>query len=123
MERSALLPYVSSNLLASDQQINLAALGFTGFPGVPQIVGPFHYFDLRAGASQSVFDLTRIRNYRGSQENVRSAQFAAQDARDLIVLAVTGAYLQIVSRDGAGGDDARPGRDRAGDQSAGDRPS
>jgi outer membrane protein TolC len=97
IERSALLPYVSSNLLASDQQINLAALGFTGFPGVPQIVGPFHYFDLRAGASQSVFDLTRIRNYRGSQENVRSAQFAAQDARDLIVLAVTGAYLQILS--------------------------
>jgi outer membrane protein TolC len=96
-ERSALLPYVSSNLLASDQQINLAALGFTGFPGVPQIVGPFHYFDLRAGASQSVFDLTRIRNYRGSQENVRSAEFAAQDARDLIVLAVTGGYLQILS--------------------------
>jgi len=96
-ERSALLPYVSSNLLATDQQTNLAALGFTGFPGIPQIVGPYHYFDLRAGASQSVFDLTRIRNYRGSRENVQSAQFAAQDARDLIVLAVTGAYLQILS--------------------------
>src|SRR4051794_11759362 len=97
VERSNLLPYVSSNLLVNEQQTNLAALGFSGLPGVPQIVGPFHYFDLRAGASQSVFDLTRIRNYRGSQENVRSAQLSAQDARDLIVLAVTGAYLQIVS--------------------------
>ncbi len=97
IERSALLPYVAGNLLVNDQQTNLAALGFSGFPGVPQIVGPFHYFDLRAGATQSVFDLTRIRNYRAAQENVRSAQFAAQDTRDLIVLAVTGSYLQILA--------------------------
>jgi outer membrane protein TolC len=97
IERSTLLPYVSSDLFVADQQTNLAALGFTSFPGIPQIVGPYHYFDLRAGATQSVFDLTRIRNYRGSQENVRSAQLAAQDARDLIVLAVTGGYLQITA--------------------------
>lgn len=97
IERSALLPYVSTDLLVTDQQTNLAALGFTGFPGIPQIVGPYHYFDLRGGATQSVFDLTRIRNYRGAQENVRSAQLAAQDARDLIVLAVTGGYLQIIA--------------------------
>ena len=97
IERSALLPYASSNLLVNQQQINLAALGFTGLPGVPQIVGPFQYFDLRAGVSQSVFDLTRIRNFRASHENVQSAQFAAQDARDLIVLAVTGGYLQILA--------------------------
>jgi outer membrane protein TolC len=97
IERSALLPYASSNLLVNQQQINLAALGFTGFPGIPQIVGPFQYFDLRAGATQSVLDLTRIRNYRSAQENVRSAQFAADDARDLIVLAVTGGYLQIIA--------------------------
>jgi outer membrane protein TolC len=96
-ERAALLPYVASNLLINEQQINLAALGFSGFPGIPQIVGPFRYFDLRAGATQSVIDLTRIRNYRGAQENVRSAQLGAQDARDLIVLAVTGAYLQILA--------------------------
>jgi outer membrane protein TolC len=97
IERAALLPYVSSDLLVADQQTNLAALGFSGFPGIPTIVGPFHYFDLRAGATQSVFDLTRIRNYRGAQENVRAAQFNAQDARDLIVLAVTGGYLQVIA--------------------------
>jgi outer membrane protein TolC len=96
-ELSGLLPYVAGNLLVTEQQTNLAALGFSGFPGIPQIVGPFHYFDLRAGATQSVLDLTRLRNYRGSQENVRSAQLAAQDARDLIALAVTGGYLQIIA--------------------------
>jgi outer membrane protein TolC len=96
-ERSALLPYVATDLLINEQQTNLAALGFSGFPGVPAIVGPFHYFDLRGGATQSVFDLTRIRNYRSSQESVRSARLAAEDARDLIVLAVTGGYLQIIA--------------------------
>jgi outer membrane protein TolC len=95
--RSELMPNVSGNLLVTEEQINLAALGFTGFPGIPTIVGPFHFFDLRAGVSQTIFDLTRLRNYRGAQENVRSVQFAAQDARDLIVLAVTGGYLQVVS--------------------------
>jgi outer membrane protein TolC len=97
--RSELMPNISGDLVVTEEQINLAALGFTGFgfPGIPTVVGPFHYYDLRAGLLQSVFNLTRIRNYRGAQENVRSTQFAAQDARDLIVLAVTGGYLQVVS--------------------------
>jgi len=95
--RSELMPTVSANLLVTEEQLDLAALGFTGFPGIPKVVGPFHYFDLRAGVAQSVFDLTRIRSYRGARESVQSTRFAAQDARDLIVLAVTGGYLQVVS--------------------------
>jgi outer membrane protein TolC len=97
MAYSALLPYVATDLLVTDQQTNLAALGFTGFPGIPLIIGPYHYFDVRGGASQSVFDLTRLRNYRAAQENVRSAELTAEDTRDLVVLGVTGAYLQIVA--------------------------
>ncbi|HEY1341043.1 MAG TPA: TolC family protein [Bryobacteraceae bacterium] len=97
VERSTLLPNISGDLLLTDQQINLAALGFTGFPGIPTVVGPFHYFDLRAGAAQSVFDLTRLRNYRASRENVHSTQLLAQDARDLVTLAVVGGYLQVVA--------------------------
>ncbi len=94
---SALLPYVASDLLLTDQQTNLAALGFSGFPGIPAIVGPFHYFDLRAGAAQSAFDLTRLRNYRASREMVRATELSAEDVRDLVVLAVTGGYLQIIA--------------------------
>src|SRR3954453_5429351 len=106
IERSALLPYVSTNLLVNDQQINLAALGFSGFPGIPSVVGPFHYFDLRGGASQSVFDLTRLRNDRSTQESVRSARFTAEDVRDVIVLAVTDGYLRVLAA-GARGESAR----------------
>jgi outer membrane protein TolC len=95
--RSELLPNLSGDVLVTEQQTNLAALGFTGFSGIPTVVGPFHYFDVRAGLLQSVVNLTRLRNYRGAQESVRSTQFAAQDTRDLIILAVTGGYLQVVS--------------------------
>jgi outer membrane protein TolC len=97
IERSNLLPNISSNLLVTDQQINLAALGFSGFPGIPTVVGPFHYYDLRAGVSQTVFDLTRLKNYRASQESSRAVQLSSRDARDLVVLAVTGGYLQVIA--------------------------
>jgi outer membrane protein TolC len=101
--RASLLPTVTTGLIVTEEQVNLAALGFTGaaFGGlpinVPTVVGPFHFFDLRAGVSQSVFDLTRRRNYRGSKEILRSEQFAGQDAHDLIALAVTGGYLQVIA--------------------------
>ncbi len=99
MERAALLPNVASNLLVTDQQTNLAALGFTGESGFPirPIVGPFHYFDVRAGVSQTVFDFTRLRNYRASQESARAVELGGRDARDAVVLAVTGGYLQVLA--------------------------
>ncbi len=97
VERAALLPAVSSQLLVDEQQTNLAALGFSGFPGIPTVVGPFHYFDLRAGASQTVFDLTKLRNYRSARENSRAVGLAAQDSRDLVALAIAGGYLQVIA--------------------------
>jgi outer membrane protein TolC len=98
VERSALLPNLSAGLLVTEQQENLAALGFAGaIPGIPTVVGPFHYFDLRAGVSQSVFSLTRWRNYRSAQNLTDAARLSTMDARDLITLAVTGAYLDLIA--------------------------
>ena len=42
-----------------------------------------------------MFDLTRIHNYRSTNELSRAAGLNAQDARELIVLAVTATYLQL----------------------------
>ena len=99
--RSALLPNSSGYLTEVVQQTDLAAEGFNfkSVPGftLPTIVGPFNYFDLRGSLSQSVVDLTAWNNYRSSHEVFRAAQFAARDARDLVVLAVCGAYLQVIS--------------------------
>lgn len=102
--RSYLLPQINAALTGVDQQTDLAALGFGtlhfNIPGgatFPTVIGPYHYFDLRAGVSQSILDKTQLNNYRAAQENAKSMQFSAQDAHDLIALAVTGTYLQVIS--------------------------
>ncbi len=99
---ASLLPNLNGDLLLTEQQNNLAAFGFTfnlPVPGfsIPTIVGPFHYFDLRARVTQTVVNLTDLRNYRSTAQTLRATELAAQDARDLVVLAVTGSYLSIVA--------------------------
>ena len=100
--RSSLMPNLNGALRESVQQTNLKALGVrfqSPFPGfaIPSIVGPFNYMDLRATLTQTVADMTALNNYRSAQEVARSNEHAASDARDLVVLAVGGAYLQAVA--------------------------
>lgn len=102
LARSVLLPNLNANLSETVRQVNLQVYGFrfklpvTGL-SIPSIVGPFNYFDLRASLSQTVADLTAWNNYRSTQETVRANLLLARDARDLIMLAVGGAYLQTIA--------------------------
>ncbi len=100
--RSYLLPNLSASLSETVQQINLQALGVrfsSPVPGfsVPTIVGPFNYFDVRATLSQTVVDLTARNNYRAAKEISRANDLSAEDARDLVVLAVGATYLQVIA--------------------------
>lgn len=100
--RSALMPNLNGTLSESVQQVDLAANGFRfnfSFPGVriPSIVGPYNYFDLRARLSQTVADFTALNNYRSAKETFHADEYFAQDAKDLVVLAVGGAYLQVIA--------------------------
>lgn len=100
--RSALLPYLNGNLSETVQQVNLQVYGLRfrlPVPGfsIPPVVGPFNYFDLRANLSQKVADMTAWNNYRSAKESVRASELSAGDARDLVVLAVGGAYLQTIA--------------------------
>lgn len=100
--RSALMPNVNGSLAETVEQLDLQANGVrikSPFPGVsiPSIVGPFNFFDLRARLSQTVFDLTAWNNYRSSSDLVRASHLSQRDARDLVVLAVGGAYLQVIA--------------------------
>ena len=100
--RSALLPNLNSSLTETVEQTNLRALGvrvnlpILGFR-FPTIVGPFNYFDLRARLTQTVANLTQLDNYRSAREVAHAQEQSARDARDLVVLGVGGAYLQVVA--------------------------
>jgi outer membrane protein TolC len=98
--RSALLPNINGNLSETVQQSDLAALGLRiGAPGfrIPTVVGPFNYFALQASLTQTVANLTALNNYRSAQATARASQYSLQDARDLVTLAVGGAYLQTLA--------------------------
>ncbi len=98
---SELLPHVNGDVTEVRQKVSLQALGFTGalFPGahVPPVIGPFSYFDVRASATQTVFDWKSIQKYRSSVIGESVAKFNLKDARDLVVLATGNAYLQSIA--------------------------
>jgi outer membrane protein TolC len=102
VSRSALLPNLTGTMTQALQQTNLRAAGLrlnAPVPGfsLPSIVGPFNYTDFRARLTQTIVDLTALHNYRSAEQIVRANEFSLEDARDLTVLAVGGAYLQVVA--------------------------
>jgi outer membrane protein TolC len=95
--RSTLLPNLSTVVNETVEQLNLRTLGVE-IPGFPAVIGPFNFFNAQAGhLNQSVLDFVRLRNWRTAKDNVESARQSARNARDLIVLAVGGAYLQLIA--------------------------
>jgi len=106
--RSALLPNISASLSENAAKVDLAAEGFSAsafgsslpfqFPGV---VGPFHYYDLHGSLQQSLLDLTAIHNLRSAGQLASATNLDAKQAREEVVLAVTGVYLQLMATSAA----------------------
>jgi outer membrane protein TolC len=96
---SDLLPNVSGDVQEVRQKLSTEAEGFSAklLPGIPPIIGPYSYFDVRASATQRVFDWKAIQKYRSSVVGESAAKFNLKDARDLVVLATGNAYLQATA--------------------------
>jgi outer membrane protein TolC len=93
---STLLPNLSVGAMQTSQQIDLAAFGFN-FPGFATVAGPFGYQNVRAYLSQTVYDRTSLKNVKSAAESQKAAELTADDARNLVVQAVSNAYLAIIS--------------------------
>lgn len=100
---SQLLPNINASLSMTEQKTDLQALGLSSSTlasslpfAFPTTVGPFHYYDARGTVSQDAFDLTAIHNYRSAKELERASELSAKDARELVVLAVSGEYLRVL---------------------------
>ncbi len=98
---SQLLPQISANLGATETQVNLAAYGLntfgSAFPGFSTIVGPFHYVQAEGNLNWNALNFTQIRNYQSSKQLERASALDLRNARDLVVLAVGGTYLQVIA--------------------------
>ena len=99
-ELSALLPHVTASPYVAASKVNIDEAGLAGVTKAFHIspsVGPFSYFDARAGVTQTLFDWKSINAARAATQTVKSADFTLQDAHDLVVLAVGNAYFQAVA--------------------------
>jgi outer membrane protein TolC len=92
-----LLPNVSGRIYELREKVNSAALGFSDFPGIPQIIGPFNVFDARLSVSQPVIDTSAIFAAKAGAAGLRAERYGYQDARNLVMLVVTNLYLQAVA--------------------------
>jgi outer membrane protein TolC len=109
-ELSSLLPHVTAAPYIAESKINLDQLGFGSVTSVFHIsssIGPFSYFDARAGVNQTLFDWGSINAARAASQNVKSADYTLLDAHDLVVLTVGYVYFQAVA------DEARIATDEA----------
>jgi outer membrane protein TolC len=100
---SALLPNIAANASDTVTQVNLAAYGFQfKVPAnlnfsIPSVVGPYNYSSLETTLSQSIYDPVARRNWKAREESEHASLLDAKDARELVVLAVGGSYLQTVA--------------------------
>lgn len=93
--RSALLPNINIGAAEVFSKTNLRTVGLKTSIIPPSVV--FNYDDLRGLLQQSVVDLVSLHQFHGATELVRSSMASARNARDLIVLAVGGTYLQLTA--------------------------
>jgi outer membrane protein TolC len=94
-----LLPDVEFNAREAEMQVDLAAQGLR-IPGIPTIIGPFGYTDLRASLSWSLLDLKALRTYMAAKHQFNAARLSEQDARDMVVLTVGNAYMLVLADQG-----------------------
>ena len=97
---SELLPEIYGTLIESGEKLDLQTLGLsTGVLGpmpVPVIVGPFHYYSALANFSEGL-SMTSLYNLRQANASAAAAMSSAKDARELVILAVAGTYLQVLA--------------------------
>jgi outer membrane protein len=94
---AALMPNIDGYVSYFDQTVNLQAFGLSfEIPGIgttPALVGPFSVLDVRARASQSVFDLSAIRRYQAGRRGGEMSRREMSAAQDLVIERVARVYL------------------------------
>ncbi|WP_419804716.1 TolC family protein [Terriglobus sp.] len=93
--RSALLPNINIGAAEVLSKTNLRTVGLK--TNIIPAATVFNYDDLRGVLQQTVLDLVSLHQFHGATEVLKSTQFNARNARDLIVLAVGGSYLQLTA--------------------------
>ena len=93
---STLLPQLYAGATQNSLQQDLAVFGIS-VPGFPTIVGPYGYQNVRAYFQQTVYDAPSLKNLKSADESLKAAELNAGGARNLVVQAVSNAYLAVIT--------------------------
>ena len=97
---SQLLPNIYGTVSETGAKIDLQTQGLSagtfGSLPLPTTVGPFHYYSALANVSENL-SMTSLYNLRQSRASADAAEMSAEDARELIILAVGGTYLRVLA--------------------------
>jgi outer membrane protein TolC len=94
---SDLLPHLSANVRESQQIISTTAFGFSGFPGIPNRIGPFNVFDARVSLSAPVVDISAHDHLASEGASLTAEQHSLENERELVMLAVAKLYLDSLA--------------------------
>jgi len=92
-----LLPHLSASVRGSQQIISTTAFGFTGFPGIPDRIGPFNVFDARLLVSAPIVDLSAFQALHARDAERVAEQESFQDERETVMLVVAKLYLDALA--------------------------
>jgi len=81
----------------SYKEIGLKLPPIPGLPSLPPTSGGFGYQDARINLTQSIYDASLRSRYRARKSAEEASIFDIKDARDVVVLAVGTAYLQVIA--------------------------
>jgi outer membrane protein TolC len=98
---SQLFPQITASIGATETQINLASYGLgslgSAFGLSSSIIGPFNYVQAQANFNWNALSVTNLRNYQAANQVEQASHLSERDTRELVVLAVGGTYLQVIS--------------------------
>jgi len=97
---SQMLPNIYATITESGAKTDLQTIGLNSgvFPGaaLPTVVGPYHYYSAEANLSEE-FSFTALHNLRSADQSRQAALMNGRDARETVVLAVSGSYLRVLA--------------------------
>jgi outer membrane protein TolC len=99
---SALLPQISASGRQGFDDISYKEIGLKlppipGLTALPPTTGGFGYQDARIAVTQRIFDAELRERYRTQKTNEQASILSVKDSRDVVVLAVGTAYLQVIA--------------------------
>jgi outer membrane protein TolC len=97
---SQMLPNIYATISESGAKTDLQTLGLSsgvlGGAALPTVVGPYHYYSAEANLSENL-SFTALHNLRSAEQARQAAVMNSKDAREMVVLAVSGSYLRVLA--------------------------